>query len=284
MDQIRSHEPSDSGRAFTDCIDFGDGLQTLDLDFSGAGRRCWPRNFESHLHGIPPELLCRLLHDVYRPRNIYAHQRDVYEAFGPHPPNMKPPPSPNTIYSHQKTGGRLIDPDPKLPMTPILPPPIEKPRIGYNYLQFSGSGMDAEPFICSGVLHPLLPQHDIPGWQRITMMKYFDIHSFTPIQSQSDFGTEFTLSSVTNGSNEITTQDVLDFPRYNTKHSNEYTAPADPPIYGDDYINIDHGCWAYEGAVLPGGMIMLGRWWSPTDQDAKRRSVGPFIFWNVDRT
>lgn len=40
--------------------------------------------------------------------------------------------------------------------------------------------------------------------------------------------------------------------------------------------------WAYEGVVLPGGMIMLGRWWSPMDDNrADRLSIGPFIFWNV---
>lgn len=39
--------------------------------------------------------------------------------------------------------------------------------------------------------------------------------------------------------------------------------------------------WAYEGVVLPGGMVMLGRWWSPTFDDGPEYS-GPFIFWNVD--
>lgn len=38
--------------------------------------------------------------------------------------------------------------------------------------------------------------------------------------------------------------------------------------------------WAYEGVVLPGGMVMLGRWWHPSD-DGDEYS-GPFIFWNVD--
>ncbi|KAB2575052.1 hypothetical protein DBV05_g6374 [Lasiodiplodia theobromae] len=41
--------------------------------------------------------------------------------------------------------------------------------------------------------------------------------------------------------------------------------------------------WAYEGVVLPGGQIMLGRWWSP-EAPVPNREVytGPFIFWNTD--
>ena len=39
--------------------------------------------------------------------------------------------------------------------------------------------------------------------------------------------------------------------------------------------------WAYEGVVLPGGMIMLGRWWSVADTDRRRECTGPWIFWNV---
>jgi hypothetical protein len=38
--------------------------------------------------------------------------------------------------------------------------------------------------------------------------------------------------------------------------------------------------WAYEGVVLPGGMVMLGRWWHPSGEEGEYS--GPFIFWNVD--
>ena len=50
----------------------------------------------------------------------------------------------------------------------------------------------------------------------------------------------------------------------------------------DDDAQVNAGCWAYEGVVLPGGMIMLGRWWSPMDDTGRKRCMGPFIFWNVD--
>lgn len=40
--------------------------------------------------------------------------------------------------------------------------------------------------------------------------------------------------------------------------------------------------WAYEGVVLPGGNIIMGRWWSPSDGTGVQQYSGPFILWNVD--
>ena len=37
----------------------------------------------------------------------------------------------------------------------------------------------------------------------------------------------------------------------------------------------------YEGVVLPGGKIMLGRWWDPLHPDPEKPS-GPFIYWAVE--
>lgn len=92
------------------------------------------------------------------------------------------------------------------------------------YLIFEGSGFDRDYFHCAGHLQALPPQHGIPGWQRITLMKYdLDAHGF-----------------------------------------------YDPA-----------SCWAYEGIVLPGGQMILGRWWSPLHSDGEGAICGPFIFWNV---
>jgi len=77
----------------------------------------------------------------------------------------------------------------------------------YKNLRFIGNGYDDETFLSSGWLNPLPPQQGIPGWQRVTMMKYF----VDPITGHMD----------------------------------------------------DDALWAYEGVVLPGGQIMVGRWWSP---------------------
>lgn len=41
--------------------------------------------------------------------------------------------------------------------------------------------------------------------------------------------------------------------------------------------------WAYEGCVLPGGQMILGRWWCAQADPADDRYAysGPFIFWNI---
>ena len=94
--------------------------------------------------------------------------------------------------------------------------------------RFDGQGTDNdEDFYMEGWLNPLPPQQGIPGWQRVTMMKYF----------------------VENNG------------------------------------NIDMAAlWAYEGIMLPGGKIMIGRWWCPTDGVGPRMYSGPFILWNIPCT
>lgn len=68
----------------------------------------------------------------------------------------------------------------------------------------------------------------------------------------------------------------------------------------DDDDQLGEELWAYEGVVLPGGQIILGRWWWVTEPpkedvssiskpnyilyvtDNAKAYSGPFIFWNVD--
>lgn len=43
--------------------------------------------------------------------------------------------------------------------------------------------------------------------------------------------------------------------------------------------------WAYEGVVLPGGEVVVGRWWHPReagDDGIAYEYSGPFMFWCVD--
>jgi hypothetical protein len=44
--------------------------------------------------------------------------------------------------------------------------------------------------------------------------------------------------------------------------------------------------WAYEGCVLPGGRIIVGRWWDLTADPRNPVNIfgGPFIWWNVDNS
>lgn len=54
-----------------------------------------------------------------------------------------------------------------------------------------------------------------------------------------------------------------------------------PCIYGTYGAGLT-SYWAYEGCVLPGNQIMLGRWWCPTGTVERGHTYcGPFIFWRV---
>ncbi|RYN35811.1 hypothetical protein AA0113_g1302 [Alternaria arborescens] len=54
--------------------------------------------------------------------------------------------------------------------------------------------------------------------------------------------------------------------------------------FTQDYNNLNEdNLWAYEGVVLPGGRIILGRWWFASEQGHRNLEYnGPFILWAVD--
>ena len=239
---------------FTDRIDFDDGFQTLELDFSrDANTVPYPKVFDSHLHSFPSATLCHELRRLSKPkitipapmRTTRAQTALFRESGLPSPEYMSyDPRRQHNVWPPISISATVSNRAPPSPTSPTSNFP--RPLKDHNYLQFSGSGADALPFQCSGILHPLRPQHGIPGWQRITMMKYFD--PISPVSSPAT--------------------------------SSMGTFPSHGFDLNDD-ISINEGCWAYEGIVLPGGMIMLGRWWSPMDQTRERQCMGPFIFWSV---
>ena len=99
------------------------------------------------------------------------------------------------------------------------------------------------------------------------MMKYFDASSTSDLSATaSKAGTPPPLSNANSFS----------FSGYHDTDADD-TGEVE---YHD--IDIGSGCWAYEGVVLPGGMVMLGRWWSPMDEHEARTCTGPFVFWNVE--
>ena len=279
MDLIRRCGPGNE-YFFTDSIDHHDGFQTLELNFEPeANRSRWPKVFESHLNAMPTKMLCNRL-DVFSKgkrsraghtppsghRTMAAHIRGNFHRGQPPQEPLSPPSSPGA----NRPNIELPLPPKKKPRSPTSP---TFPKRGVHYHQFSGYGNDAEPFHCSGILHPLPPQQQIPGWYRVSMMKYFDPlaqpgsmppqsgSTWAPFQSPPSEG--------------------------NTPHVPHKPAGADYNLSDmhqiDDDAEINAGCWAYEGVVLPGGMIMLGRWWSPMDDTGLKRCMGPFIFWNVDK-
>ncbi|KAI9839951.1 MAG: hypothetical protein M1819_000143 [Sarea resinae] len=103
--------------------------------------------------------------------------------------------------------------------------------------RFMASGSDNNSaFRASGYVHELPLQHSIPGFQRITMMKYYT-KSMRPPRPAHVF----------------------------------------PAVHDETHI------WAYEGVVLPGGNIMLGRWWLANNMaNADVAESGPFLFWCID--
>ena len=99
----------------------------------------------------------------------------------------------------------------------------------HPYLQIKGCGLDSAKYRMEGRLYEIPPQNQIPGWQRLVMMKYF-----------IDESTE------------------------------------DESTYDDESL------WAYEACVLPGGEIMVGRWWYASQNDDNNEEYsGPFIFWKT---
>lgn len=138
------------------------------------------------------------------------------------------------------------------------PQGIATPTASRDYIQFAGTRHKDEISNCSGVIHAIPPQHGIPGWQRVTMMT--KLARYSPVVTNlPDY--QFTQPKAASGKG---------FMLYSEGDT-------------EDRI-VDETCWAYEGVILPGGMIMLGHWWSPMAQYGMS-GTGPWIFWKTsDRT
>ena len=292
MPLIRSYEPG-SGLYFTDSIDSEDGFQTLELDFPSAiYKPSWPKVFETHLHALPPVSLCRELRKDSDPKprpgqgSIRHRHRNItplQPLLVPTPSLETPPPTPGTVPFDISYPAPVFD----IPRSPPPTPRLMKPEHGRDYLQFSGSGTDAEEFHCNGIVHAIPRQHDIPGWHRVSMMKYFDPLSTPSSQSSSASSTsDGTFGPISPPSSNTSSSSSSGSDNSQSHHHGigvpAYHHSGGDDLFANDEVDINAGCWAYEGVVLPGGMIILGRWWSPMDQDRERRCMGPFIFWNIE--
>lgn len=211
----------------------GEGFQTLELDFTSRTCEPWPETFEEHLHSYPPPGLVRMLNQTTLPDEKDPRMEEEGAVIGLPSPQSTPGSNPAAKLMHR--------------------PNIVKAQKPRDYLQFTGIGMNDEPFHCYGIIHAVPPQQGIPGWQRITMMKIFDESS----------------NALSSGSATSIFGD-----RFSSSESQTFEH------HGGNVV-VDDYCWAYEGVVLPGGKLIMGRWWSPTDETEERVSVGPFIFWNV---
>lgn len=129
-----------------------------------------------------------------------------------------------------------------------------------NHLQFSGIGYTSGHFNCSGVIHAVSPQEIIPGWQRVTLMKKY----INPTGHSNGVSASISASN---------------FPSPPDDASGKGFALHSEGDAEDRVVN--DRCWAYEGVALPGGMIMLGRWWAPIDRTGLKLETGPWMAWRV---
>lgn len=247
----------------------------------------WPKAFESHLKGIPPLSLCKKLDKLVKPDpcpNVTSFPH-LNEAIKPQSTPETPPGTPSCQESTCPASENIS------PLLPPISPTLTKARRGIHYQHFIGSGTDAEPYHCRGILHPLPPQHDIPGWHRITMMKYFDPADqedasppSTPSTSETPSPANHSPTSSHSSISPSSTTSPTDWAHPIDNKPTSFTPVNAPPQlhYEAESVDVDTGCWAYEGVVLPGGKIMLGRWWSPIQDVEEMTCIGPFIFWEVE--
>lgn len=285
MRSVRANDPGT--QIFTDSIDYHDGFQTLELDFSPASNTTsWPRAFESHLDAMPPLRLCKQLDHINKPkkaRNV-TYFVDVESDILPEEMLETPPSTPGVI----RVDITLPLPDKILPLSAPLTPPLKSLQHGVHYHRFSGSGTDAERFHCNGILHPLMPQYDIPGWSRISLMKYFDPDTAgdsspaTQSYSSGSHSPNGSFEGISPTSSQSSNSSAATWP-YPLDKPGSFT-PINSARFpqADEDFNVTYGCWCYEGVALPGGKIILGRWWSPMQDDTEMICMGPFIFWEVD--
>ena len=221
------------------------GLQNIEFDFAEdhniAG---WPKAFEDNLQAIPSISLYTY--------NRYVTQRDTVEVKGT-AEEKKPTDGPINGTRHiSKRKRRPLSTTTSIPplndtqnsaaikkLNSATSPEIVGPRKGKDYLPFSGSISDLSGYQgISGILHNLPDQSGIPGFQRISFMKY-----------------------------------AINIP----KQQDEVT----PWASEDHHDQIDEDYYCYQGVVLPGGHIILGRWWAPFD-DEEQYCTGPFMLWAVE--
>ncbi|KAL9131244.1 MAG: hypothetical protein Q9217_000786 [Psora testacea] len=276
---IRSSDPGGMclDNPIPDAIDYDDGFQKLELDFSAtANNVLWPAAFEEHLHALPLSSLCRQLEQSsIQKKKPTSPRRSGRGSQNHHHHQRRLTPPSTSKDSFQPSSSLAPSLESTRAPTPIISGPGLQPR--RDYLQFSGSGKDYGFFHCTGILHNLPPQSGIPAWQRVTMMKRFVENGSTSALSPSSSSPPSTTFSTTSStSSPSTTPSGVSTPLSATETPFGYEESGD-----DEHSVVDEHCWCYEGVALPGGKIILGRWWQPLEEGNEQRNMGPFIFWNV---
>ncbi|KAI9722760.1 MAG: hypothetical protein M1828_004456 [Chrysothrix sp. TS-e1954] len=320
LEVIRS--PNREQKAFEDrWSDDKDAFQVLDVHFPGiaACSAHWPDEFESHLRGLTHPSLCALKEDFkaqkttkasspiskrrYTTRTNAGKRRKLSPGSPISPSSLPDSPSglsPNYL-SHvsQVSERRRQEQEENSDMASFIPyhlgneidseplsPTADSPEspIAPRAIPFHGTGMDEQKFITAGWLTPLPSQDGFPGFQRFTMIKVFAVHRDNDDDS---------VNAV---------KDLCEPACLWVGVDSEWPGAID-----------SDGAWVYEGVVLPGAEVIVGRWWrgepdnagagvALSDQgfrdgavrgpelnlrESERRNArslysGPFMFWCVD--
>ena len=186
----------------------------------------WPRKFERYLHSIPSaHLSCQIMN-------------------GPEAKPLKAKPfldSDRKILSfdeYEEHNVRVREHLAKYDHPPLVQ---WAPKPGIDYHQFRGEGCDRMKFYCAGNLHALPPQKGIPGFQRISYIKWGSqfYRSHPPSTSNLHPVRDDNHDSFFDNSSPLVEH-------YLKTHSQLGMEPE-----------LDSWTWAYEGIVLPGGKIMV---------------------------
>ena len=252
LKKLRSHlaEPNRAtARDMLELESFGDiGSEDIEFHFGEDGTAiAWPKAFEEHLNALPSPSLCAHNRLMALPSRSISHRQGA--KTGEH---SQTPAGAAEMTSEPDYLTSLFAPSPTQKITAMgsrststatsstrcLPSPV------IDYSVFGGvidPSDSPSPFGdgVTGILHNLPKQSGIPGFQRISFMKY-----------------------------------PLDIP---FEESGQSVVGS-----GDGHDFIDDATSCYQGVVLPGGHMILGRWWAPID-DEEQLCSGPFMLWAVDK-
>lgn len=266
LQPVRSRSP-DSGRDIVEDLfnDDGDDFSELTVGYpESATSLPWPNVLE--------EILCAKSHPSTEHLRSFETGSDIADTSHGASPTTRMRRPTSSASRKTRSKAKKINKDTALDELDTVGSNIRSVPIGAESLAFKAIGMESDPFLAAGYLNPLPRQNGIGGWQRFTMAKYFSPEpAFEDEQAGLSIHRQFErLKEILANDQEFAT------------------------LLHD--VGPSEDLWAYEGVVLPGGKMILGRWWAPEERDpaagiglgtapddsAPILYSGPFIYWCVD--
>ena len=204
---------------------YKDGFPMLHLDFSSPTMD-WPKKFERYLHSIPSaDLSCQIMNGPeakpLKAKSFLVSDRTVL-----------------SLDEYEECNARVREHLAKYEHPPLVQ---WAPKPGIDYHQFRGAGCDRKKFHCAGNLHALPPQKGIPGFQRISFIKWgLNCYQSIPVS----MSTPYPAKDANHDSFFDNFSPLVE--KYLKNHCQQ----------GAD-VKIDFGIWAYEGIALPSRKIMV---------------------------